>query len=446
MVAAVQSLENRGYVVSDKGYDYLEKGLEAFSEKDFDKVHRYSALLRRELADAEKDPDSDYWKYRSYDRLDEYMGSVVFPKAVEIDVEGQEYRDSVRTGWTCQLIGGAMGTMVEGYPSGKLREAFGDARGFLTEPNTYNDDTTYELAFLEAFSSKGYDVSPEDIALSWVGLIPRGWSAEEITIRNIKNGIFPPDSATHRNPFNEWIGAQMRGGICGMVAPGDPRRAAELAWKDASVSHANNGILGEVFVSAMTSLSFVEKDVTRIVRTAMDLIPADSEYRSVLEYAWDCCRRCESWREALAECERRYEEYNWIHAYPNACCLVIAALYGGGDFAETLHIVTMCGLDADCNAGALMPVIGIPGGLDSVPETYRHPVFGKLTTYMRGDYSELSMDRLVETTVDAAVRARRGRPQAGACHFESPQYREGASGRIRKGLSAPAGHDMGAKA
>ena len=407
MVAAVQSLENRGYVVSDKGYEYLEKGLEAFSKRDFDKVHRFSALLRRELADAEKDPESDYWKYRQYNDLEECMDSVAFPEAADVDVEGREFREKIRTGWVCQLIGGAMGTMVEGYPSKRLHETFGDVYDFLTEPNTYNDDTTYELAFLEAFSAKGYDVSPEDIALSWVGLIPSGWSAEEIAIRNIKNGVFPPESATLRNPFNEWIGAQMRGGICGMVAPGDPRRAAELAWKDASVSHANNGILGEVFVSVMTSLSFVEKDVRKIVRTAMDLVPADSEYRSVIEYAWNCCQKYGDWRDALEDCEQKYREYNWIHAYPNACCLVIAAFYGKGDFTETLHIITMCGLDADCNAGVLMPIVGIPKGLGSIPEKYMHPVFGRLTTYMRGDYSELSMDRLVEMTVDATVRAKR---------------------------------------
>ncbi len=85
--------------------------------------------------------------------------------------------------------------------------------------------------------------------------------------------------------------------------------------------------------------------------------------------------------------------------------LVIAACYGKGDFAETLHIATMCGLDADCNAGALMPVIGISRGPDSIPERYMRPAFEKLTTYMRGDFSEIPMDRLVDMTVDATAQA-----------------------------------------
>lgn len=405
MVAAVQALENRGYRVSDRGYGYLRQGLEAFEARDFAALHQCSALLRRELANAQRDGASDYWRYRCYRDFDEYAERVSFPSAVPVDVSGPAFLEQVRAGWVSQLIGGAMGTMVEGYSSRQLYRAFGEVHDYLRAPNTYNDDTTYELAFLDAFSEKGYAVTSEDIALSWVGYIPCGWSAEEIAIRNIKNGIFPPESGQFRNPFSEWIGAQMRGGICGMAAPGDARRAAELAWKDGCVSHANNGILGEVFVAVMTALSFVDRDVKRILKTAIELIPADSEYRSVVDFAWDCCGRCADWHDALALCEDRYRKYNWIHAYPNACCLVIALYYGGGDFARTLHIVTMCGLDADCNAGVIMPVIGISQGPGAIPERYMYPAFERLTTYMRGAFSEIATEELVDRTVAAVSNA-----------------------------------------
>ena len=405
MVAAVQALENRGYKVSEAGYRYLGEGLSAFGEKDFARLHHFSALLRRELAEAEKEDASDYWKYHYYADFKEYGSAVSFPQAVSVDTAGADYRDRVRAGWVSQMIGGAMGTMVEGYSSERLYETFGEVRDYLREPNTYNDDSTYELAFLDAFSRKGYAVTPEDIALAWVSLIPCGWSAEEIAIRNIKNGIFPPESGRFRNPFNEWIGAQMRAGICGMVAPGDPRRAAELAWKDGCISHANNGILGGVFNAVLTSLSFVETDMHRLVQAAMALIPTDSEYRSVLDFAWDCCERHGDWHRALTDCEAKYRRYNWIHAYPNACCEVIALYYGSGDFEKTLNIITMCGLDADCNAAMVMPVVAIRQGMASIPEKFLHPAFDRLTTYMRGGYREISMNALVEKTVKSAIQA-----------------------------------------
>lgn len=59
MVAAVQALENKGYKVSPKGYQYLNDGLKAFEKKDYVLLHQYSALLRRELANAEKNRESE---------------------------------------------------------------------------------------------------------------------------------------------------------------------------------------------------------------------------------------------------------------------------------------------------------------------------------------------------------------------------------------------------
>ena len=409
MVAAVQAMENRGYRISEKGYRYLNDGLQAAEQQDHVLLQQHSALLRRELAEAEKDPASEYWKYRYYHTFEEYLGAVTFPERVSVRPETAAYRDQIRAGWLSQLIGGAMGTMVEGYTSANIYDTFGEVRSYLREPNTYNDDTTYELAFLDAFSKQGYAVTSEDIALSWVGLIPCGWSAEEAAIRNLKNGIFPPTSGQYRNPFNEWIGAQMRAGICGMAAPGDPKMAAELAWKDGCVSHANNGILGEVFNAVMTSLSFVEKDVRTILKTAISLIPGDSEYRSVLDFVWDSCQRNDDWRRALAECEERYRKYNWIHAYPNACCEVIALWFGEGDFDKTLRTVTMCGLDVDCNAGMVMPIVAIREGCGLIPDKYLHPAFDRLTTYMRGEMREVTLDALVEKTVRSVIRAKQER-------------------------------------
>ena len=76
-------------------------------------------------------------------------------------------------------------------------------------------------------------------------MIPYGWSAEEWALKNIKMGIYPPESGFLHNPYREWIGAQMRGAVCGMVAPNNPLKAAELAFMDGVVSHYNNGVIGE---------------------------------------------------------------------------------------------------------------------------------------------------------------------------------------------------------
>ena len=135
------------------------------------------------------------------------------------------------------------------------------------------------------------------------------------------------------------------------------------------------------------------------------MIPKDSEYYSVISFAYDCCLRYEDWEDALRACEEKYHRYNWIHAYPNACCEIIALIYGNGDFRETLHIITMCGIDVDCNAGMIMPLLAIQQGISSIPEELIHPAFGELITYMRGEYRKLSMEELVQKTINSIRNA-----------------------------------------
>lgn len=404
MVAAIQALENRGYDLSNS-YELLDQGLAAHQAKDFIKLHKISAELRNNFLNAKKDETSEYWKYREYDNFNSYKDNVKFLDTVHVDTSTDNFKDRTKAAWLSQIIGAAMGTMVEGYTSENLYKAFGEVTEYLREPNTFNDDITFELAFLDAFKAKGYDITSKDIALAWAGLIPCGWSAEEIALRNIRMGIMPPQSGTFNNPFNEWIGAQMRGAICGMVAPGNPKLAAELAWKDAEVSHANNGILGEVFSALMVSLAYVCNDVKKIVQDSISMIPKDSEYYSVIDFAYNQCMKYDNWKDALKECEKKYIKYNWIHAYPNICCEIIALMYGNNDYEETLKIVTMCGIDVDCNAGMIMPIIGIQKGVGIIPKRLIHEAFFTLETYMRG-YEKITLDELVCDTLHTINNAK----------------------------------------
>lgn len=397
MVAAIQSLENRGYMV-EGAYELLEKGYRAIAKNDIVTLHKISAELKNAMLNAKKEESSPYWKYKYYNAFDEYIKKVDIDEFKKVDVTTQKFKEQIQAAWVSQLIGAAMGTMVEGYTSKNLYSAFGDVKDYIREPNTYNDDITFEIAFLDAFKDKGYDVTSKDIALAWIGLIPVGWSAEEIALRNIRAGIFPPQSATFNNPFNEWIGAQMRGSICGMVAPGNPRLAAKLAWKDGEVSHVNNGIFGEIFNACLSSLAFVIDDIEEIIVKSISYIPSDCEYYSVVSFALESCRKHANWQDALKDCEEKYKEYNWIHAYPNACSEIIALMYGESDFEKTLNIVTMCGIDADCNAGMIMPVLGIMKGMCIIPKRLYSSSFNILQTYMR-KYEEIKLDDLVDDTI-----------------------------------------------
>lgn len=396
MTAAVQSKENMGYRV-EASEELLDEGFKALAQNNMVALHKTTAKLWRQINEAKPDEESDYWKYQKYTLWEEYERAVVFPEAIEYHKDKVPMMDALRAGWIAQIIGGAMGTAIEGYTTDNIRKAFGEVRDYVRRPNTFNDDITYELAFLKAYSEKGKAITSEDIALEWIGLIPSGWSAEEIALRNIRYGIFPPASGTFCNPFSDWIGAQMRGAICGMLAPGDPKEAARLAWIDGSVSHSNNGIIGEIFNALLVSLSFVETDMDKILDRILNMIPKDSEYYEIVNFAYEKCKESDDWETAWRQCERRLEKYNWIHAYPNAAAEVIALWYGKGDFDETIHIVAMLGQDVDCNAAQIMSAIGIMIGTEAIPEKWKNPIGNNLDTYVRS-MKKMTISELTEWT------------------------------------------------
>ena len=393
IIAAMQAMHNMGYDVSE-AEQLMDEGLAAYAAGDCGRMAAlYSKVLYR-LSGAPKDESHPYWRYTVYHSYEQYRQAVSFTK-YDYDMDSEEYLRRTHLGWLAQICAGAVGTAIEGYCTDNIRKVFGEIYDYPRTPNTFNDDITYELAFLKALEKCGRDMTSCDIAEQWVELIPTGWTAEDIALKNLQLGIFPPQSGYLNNPYREWIGAQMRGAVCGMIAPGDPERAARYAYMDAVVSHHNNGVMGEIFNAVLVSLSYVKSNMREMVTEAAAAIPQDCEYYAVIQYALDVCRSSSDWESAWRQCEERFKTYNWIHAYPNAAAEIIA-LWFGSSFDEMIHIIAMEGYDVDCNAAQIATAYAIWEG-KPLDERWSAPIGDKLETYMRG-IRELSICELSQYT------------------------------------------------
>lgn len=405
-LSAIQATENKGYLVTD-GMKLYEEGCKALEREDMAELHRITYELFQACYEAQKDESSGYWESKQYETFEEYAASVSFPEKTSIweTMTEEELRDRMYAGWLAQIVGGAYGTCLEGYTTDAILEKYGEVKEYIRKPNTYNDDITYELALLCAYKDHGAETSARDIASQWLSRIPSGWSAEAWALNNLRCGMMPPQSGEFHNPFNEWIGAQMRGAICGQIYPGDPYEAARCAWMDGSISHKGNGILGEVFNAILVSKAFEEKDMRKLTEESIALIPADSEYGKAIRFAWEACQNSEDYLSAWRICEEKYQRYNWIHAYPNACIEVIALYFGNGDFENTLMICGVCGQDADCNAAQVMSVFGTAYGSEVIPAYFSEPFGDRLDTTIRG-MKTLSIKGLAEDTLQVAKTIR----------------------------------------
>ena len=61
--------------------------------------------------------------------------------------------------------------------------------------------------------------------------------------------------------------------------------------------------------------------------------------------------------------DRHFEQYNWIHAYPNIAADILALWFGQGDMTRSFSLLAHAGLDVDCNAGLVGNVLGVMNGV-----------------------------------------------------------------------------------
>jgi len=263
-----------------------------------------------------------------------------------------------------------------------------------------NDDTTLMMASLIALREKGINLDAHDIAKSWRENIKGACTAEGVALANLRKGLLPPETAIVDNPYRQWIGAQMRADIWGMISPGLPEVAARYAEQDAMVTHIRNGIYGAQFMAAAVSIAMVEDEPRTIVVEALKVVPPNSDYARVVRDVLQCFDEGKSWRQAWEVLDYRYGynddgtrvgefvekrfntktgRYKWenrrrVHVIPNAGSCVIGILYGRGDFSRSICITTMCGYDADCNAGTVGGVVGAMIGEKKIPAKWKAPI------------------------------------------------------------------------
>ena len=393
-----QARGNQGFDVS-AAEALIPEGIALHSAGKKDDLRLLTSRLLHALNEAPEIPTHPYHQYQHPDNWADVQAAMPASPSYKYAAKWQDaYAERIYQGWLGQLAGGSFGTAIEGYTGAQIAKVYGDVRGYINEPETTNDDVIYELIFLDVYERMGQGITSEALGLEWVRQIPFGWSAEWVAIRNLSMGIFPPQSGSFQNAYSDWIGAQMRGMVCGMLAPANPLEAARLAHLDGVVSHARNGVYGEIFAAVLTSLAFAIDDTRQLLKEAAAFIPAGSEYAAQLELVFNTLADADSPEDAWAVLEKHFERYNWIHAYPNMAADVYALWYGGGDFTDTMSLLAKAGNDVDCNAGLVGNVLGV---MQAVPKAWAEPIGDLLETYIRGK-ERLSIRELAQKTARLA--------------------------------------------
>ena len=346
---------------------------------------------------------------------------------LEIDWNSERIYDQIYGAWLGRAAGCVLGKPVEGWPKERIDKYLKDHNIDILDnylpfdekvlPGVHkvstrgninfmprDDDMDYVIIGLLALEKRGIKTSARTIANTWVDRLPFNvvYTAEECAYRNFVNSIWPPLSGTHRNPFREWIGAQIRADVFGYVTPGLPEIGAKLAFNDASISHDKNGIYGEMFVAAMLSAAFKLESVKEIISAGLAEIPENCRLAEAVNDTMHWCETLPTWELVWEKINESVGHYHGVHTINNAALVVMGLFFGENDFEKGIVCTVRGGWDTDCTGATVGSILGLRLGAKNLPSKWISPLNDRLKSVVR-DENDNKISELAKRTLSVAA-------------------------------------------
>ncbi|MEM6457795.1 MAG: ADP-ribosylglycohydrolase family protein [Planctomycetota bacterium] len=305
--------------------------------------------------------------------------------------------------WLGKAVGGTLGMPYEGVRE-VLNLTYYDP---VPEEMLPNDDLDLQViyAFLLDRMGDRPHVDRRALCAAWeyIGMSPDEYG---IVKRNLKLGLRAPECGAYDNPFVRGMGAAIRTELWACLAPGNPDLAVKYAYEDACMDHADEGIDAAVFLAALESLAFIERDRDRLLDAALLYLPghADSELAAAIIDTRAWWEATGDWREVQHRLAEAYLNDNFTDVVINLAYVVLGWL-AGQDFGEAICIAVNCGQDTDCTGATLGALLGIldPEGID---DRWLEPI-GRdlvLSPCVRGVENPPTLDGFTDLVLDLRRR------------------------------------------
>lgn len=271
-----------------------------------------------------------------------------------------------------------------------------------------DDDLNYPLLTLLLLRRYGRSFTTSDLARLWLDELPAGrtFTAERIAYGNLLAGVEPPQTARLRNPFREWIGAQIRADVHGWTHPGDPAGAAAQAHRDAVLTHTANGVYGAMFTAAALAVAAGgESDVHGCLAAGLRVVPPHSRYAVAVRLGIETARAEGEFDRVVDRLHAAYADtHHWVHVLPNAALLAAALTHADGDFTRSIGCAVSGGWDTDSTGATAGSLAGLLAGTPTaLPDHWTAPLKNRLATSVPG-YDRTGFDTLAALTHQEALR------------------------------------------
>ena len=226
-----------------------------------------------------------------------------------------------------------------------------------------NDDLDLQILWLELIETKGFDITARDMADEFYQKVPYGPGEYAYFQKNYARGIFPPLSGRFNNRYyKNGMGCPIRAEIWACIFPGADAIRQRYVEMDGSLDHERDSIDAEIFLATLESELFFSHDLRRAIETALDGVPEKTKLRGAVRDTLQWYDAGHDWKLTRGLILRNYGHADCTNLYQNIGFVLLALLYGGEDFRETIRLGLACGYDTDCICATAASVLGIIRG------------------------------------------------------------------------------------
>lgn len=180
-----------------------------------------------------------------------------------------------------------------------------------------------------------------------------------IALENMAEGYGPPLSGQHNPHYFDDI-ACVRGIAAGLLRPGDPGGAADLAEVDARFTHSSDGVYGARATAALFAVLASGEGTGAAVDAAREQLPEGSWSAHVVEECLAAVREGDSAMSLAARLEGDVVDH--VYAYANQVPETLGLLLAHLSAAETADSLMLGALAHPRHADGLVPLAGAVSG------------------------------------------------------------------------------------
>lgn len=321
-------------------------------------------------------------------------------------LEQKILKDKIKGCWVAKNIGGTLGMPFE------WRRQINDVDFYIQDLKgkaVPNDDLELQLVNLVALEEQGLNIDARVFALYYGIFVTPHWAEYGISKANMKIGLNPPLCGYVNNNYKDSCGSYIRSELWACLCAGLPYEAVKYAIKDSMVDHGvdSEGTYAAVFSAAMQSAAFIDDDVNELIEIGLSYIPETCTVYKAITAVKDFYKSGKGYKECRDMLLEKFGAFpmfdpneRFIKTYVsdedrkkgfdkgvigedvpvNIAIVVLALLYGQGDFEKTIIIANSCGEDTDCTAATAASVLGIIMGERALPEKWKKPIGKAIAT------------------------------------------------------------------